>query len=289
MLPGQPAEVRAEQLVYEAARARVGGGGTRTHARCGRIRRSGRLQEVGSNAIESHTLQFGARVHGDHGVLVDATLQLLQRGPGLRKALRHVQPVHDQRVVAGEVRAVVLQHAQPKVVDLGVGGVDVHQVDLAGRDGVVGEAVIEAGGLLLQAIGLCKAGPAIGAADEFVRQPELQGRVPRQVGQLANAQPFGCVGAHRQRIAIVEAEGNAHAQAQRSQGVGHGLARHRLRALEDFQRDGAAVVGVEVDGARPQRLVGDGGVAQALSDLGWPGQRGACGLRQQLRPGCTTR
>ena len=74
----------------------------------------------------------------------------------------------------------------------------------------------------------------------------------------------GLVGAHREGIAVVEAQRDRHAQAQGLQRGLHGVARHRLRALEDLERDGAGVFGIEVDAAAPERLVDDGGVAQAL-------------------------
>ena len=73
--------------------------------------------------------------------------QLLQPRPGLGEALRHVQAIEQHRVVAREEFAVVLERAQLEALDLGVGGVDVHHVDPAGRDRLVGEAVVEPDGV----------------------------------------------------------------------------------------------------------------------------------------------
>jgi hypothetical protein len=100
--------------------------------------------------------------------------------------------------------------------------------------------------------------------------------VARQVAQCAQAQPFGVGCAHRQRIAVVEAQRNGHAKAQRRQCRIHGLACFGRRTLEDFERNGAGVFGVHIDGTRAQRLVDDGGVAQAL-----PHHGRRCGVRRR--------
>ena len=88
--------------------------------------------------------EFGGRVHPAHRRFVDGAFELGERGPGLRQALREVGAVEQHRVVAGEVLAIVVEHRRSILVDLGIGRIDVDDVDLAAGDGLVREAVIEA-------------------------------------------------------------------------------------------------------------------------------------------------
>ena len=68
--------------------------------------------------------------------------------------------------------------------DLRVGRVDVHHFDLPRGDRLVGEAMIEARRRRVrQAIRRLQPRPAVGAADEFLRQPELQLRMAREIAQ----------------------------------------------------------------------------------------------------------
>ena len=100
-----------------------------------------------------------------------------------------VQPVEQHRVVAREEAAVVLEHAQLVALDLRVGRVDVHHVDLPRRERLVGEAVVEARRRReRQAVGRLQPRPAVGAADELLRQAEAQARMPREVGERPDAE-----------------------------------------------------------------------------------------------------
>ena len=174
-------------LAAQPARGAVG------HRAAGEARTG---EEIARDDVEGHALQLGARVHGDHVAFVDAAFQRLQRGPGGRLPRRQVEPVQQHRVVAREVVAVVAQHAQAELADLGVGGVDVDHVDLAGGDRVVGQAVVQAGRRLREAVARCQALPAVGAADELVGQAEPQLGVARQVAQRARC-PGGPASAAR--------------------------------------------------------------------------------------------
>ncbi len=94
-----------------------------------------RLRDLG----EAAAVEFDLRVERDHRRRIDAAFEAAQR----RRVERGAHQQH--RFVAREERAVVLEHPQAKAPDLGVGRVDVDHVDLAGRDRVVGEAVVEPG------------------------------------------------------------------------------------------------------------------------------------------------
>ena len=279
VFPDQTPQVVAHQALPQLGAIRrvgLGGplhcGGLAARQRLGGVLRQKLLRDAG----EGLALQLGLRIHRDHAGLVDAALQPTQRGPRGGVFLRQVQPVQQHGVVARKVALVVLQHQQAEMVDLGIGGVDVHHVDLLLRDGIVGQAVVQAYRCATQLVTRGQALPAIGAADEFVGQAQLQGRVPGQIAQRADAQLLGLRPPHGQRIAVVEAQRHSHTQAQRRQRVVHVGQAHAGVALDDLQRDGAAVFGVQVNLPRAQRLVDDGGVAQALQHAGL----GACGLRR---------
>src|SRR5690349_2970738 len=67
---------------------------------------------------EALAFQLGRGVHADHQPRVDASLELPERLPGLRKALRHVGPVEQHGVIAGKELPVVLEQAQAIALDL---------------------------------------------------------------------------------------------------------------------------------------------------------------------------
>ncbi|MNN07596.1 hypothetical protein D3C81_1204250 [compost metagenome] len=174
---------------------------------------------------------------------------------------RYVEPVDHHGVVARKDVAVVLQHAQVKFADLGVGGIDVGGVDLPLGHCLVGNAMVDADRPLRQAIALRQHRPAIGPAQELVRQAKPQPGLAGEVGQLAQV-PRAGVG-DGDRIGILEAQRDARAKAHRRQrGVDLGQ-RGAGRQLQDLAGQRAGVVGIEVDAARLERLEDDGGVAQA--------------------------
>jgi hypothetical protein len=202
--------------------------------------------------------------------------QRLQRAPGRRKALRQVQPVQQHRVVARKVRtASSTSTRRPAVADLRVGGVDVDHVDLAAGHRVVGQAMVQPLRALRQRIAPRQPGPAVGAADEFVAQAQAQRPGGAPGPTAADAQLRGHVGAHRQRITVVEAQRHVHAQAQRRQPLAHrgqrqaagpsGSPARWCRCIRGRRRCAAA-----------QRLVGDGGVAQAGLHLHRAVRRAVC-------------
>src|SRR5919197_920166 len=97
---------------------------------------------------EALAFELGRRVHADHQARVDASLERRERAPRLREALRHIAAVEQHRVIAREEMTVVFEHAPAIALDLGVGGVDIHDIDAPGGERLVGEAVIESGGRL---------------------------------------------------------------------------------------------------------------------------------------------
>src|SRR5439155_80619 len=149
-------------------------------------------------------------------------------------------------------------------LDLRVGGVDVLDVDPSRGDRLVGEAVIEprrrgVGHLVYR----LQPRPAVAAADEFLRQAELQAWMFREVRKRADPQRLGAVLAHRERVAVVEAEPHRDAEALRSEGGVEILDARIALDLQDLPRDRPRVLGVEIDRAGPERGEDDAGVTQA--------------------------
>ncbi len=110
-----------------------------------------------------------------------------------------------------------------------------------------------------------------------MRQAIAQPALPRQIAQLLRTIRAA---AHSQRIAIVKAQRHRHAQPHARQLALHLLQRQRLRMLENLQRDGAQVFGIDIDLPGLQRAEHDGGVAQPLQMLDARIRRGR--LRQHL-------
>jgi len=188
--------------------------------------------------------------------------------------------VQQQRIVAREVAPVVGQQADAIAGDLGIGGVGVDHVDPAAGKRLVGKAVIEPGrGELRQAVGFGQPGPAVLAGDELLRQPQSQVRMSGEIGDGIQAQARRQFLAHAERIGVVEPKGNRDCQSDgRKRAVQFGESRIAFE-LQDLAGDGAAVFGIDVDGARAQRGVENAGIAQARLMFRWATPDG--GLNQQ--------
>jgi hypothetical protein len=224
--------------------------------------------EVARDVGERPPLQFRLRIHRHHARRVDAAFQRRDGAPGHGCSLLEVEPVQQHCVVAREVVRVVLQDAQVQRLDLRVGRIDVHHLDATGGQRLVGDAVVDAHRALRQPVVAREPRPAVGAADELVRQAQHQVRVRRQVADARDGLAARGFIAHRQRIAVLEAQRHRHAQPQRAE-----LAAHRgevggLCVAQDLGVDRAQVLGIQVDGAGFERLVDDRGVAQARPVLG---------------------
>src|SRR6185503_5605615 len=146
--------------------------------------------------------------------------------------------------------------------DLGVGGVEIHDVDLTRRERLVGDAMVEAARLLRQAVRALQARPAVAPAEELVRQAEAQLRMSREVGDLLDPEALGLLAAHPERIAVAETEGNARRQTEAVQLFVDGVQIEAVLRLQDLARDGAGVLRIDVDRPRLQRLEQDRGIAE---------------------------
>ena len=179
LLERQATEVGTEELAPEIVEPTRFGG---------RFRAGGRprlpAEKVRGDGGKVLVFEFGGRVHPAHRRIVDRAFELGERGPGLGQALREIRAIQQHRVVAREVLAVVLEHRQAILVELGVGRVDVDRVDLALGDGFVGEPMIEAARRVEgQLVGALQSRPAVGPSDEFLRQSEPHLGMRLQVGQ----------------------------------------------------------------------------------------------------------
>ena len=88
-----------------------------------------------------------------------------------------VQAVEEDRIVAREEAPVVLQGHQPEPLDLRVRGVDVHHVDLARPDRLVGQVVLDGPDVAHpEPVVRRQPGPAVFPLQELVRQAEMEVR-----------------------------------------------------------------------------------------------------------------
>ena len=86
-----------------------------------------------------------------------------------------------------------------------------------------------------------------------------------EIGQPRDVPSSRVVGAHRQRVGIVEAQRHRDGEPHRRElGVELGQRRHAVE-LQDFLGDRAGVFGIDVDAAGRERVQHDGRVAQALA------------------------
>ena len=113
---------------------------------------------------------LGEAVHRGHGALVDRAFEQTDGAASARQAVFEVGSPEDHGVVAREVTEVVFEYDEVVVLDLGVGGVEVHRADVTGLQASVGEVVVHAAGRILEAVGIAQAGPAVGALHELVAE-----------------------------------------------------------------------------------------------------------------------
>ncbi len=122
--------------------------------------------------------------------------------------------------------------------------------------------MVESGRRLRQHVGRLQARPAVGAADEFLRQAELHLRMPGEVGEFRDAQGLRAILAHGERIAVVEAERDARLEPLRGERPVQLGKRRTSGQADDLGSDGAGVFGIDVDRAGLERGSDDAGVAE---------------------------
>ena len=213
-------------------------------------------------------MQFGLGVHGDHARGVDAALQPGDALPRQRRALRQIGAVQQHGVVARKVVRVVLQRVQLQLGNARVGGVDVGDVDARGGQRGVRQAVVDGARALRQAVARGQPGPAVGAAQKFLRQRDPQIGLRAQVGDAAQPALARQRLGGGQRVAVGKTQRHTVRQPQARQFARDGLGRAAGGQLEDFLLDGAQVFGIDVDRAGLERLQHHRRVAQARPVFG---------------------
>src|SRR5439155_9357351 len=104
-----------------------------------------------------------------------------------------------------------------------------------------------------QAVGCFQSRPAVGAADELLRQAELEPGVLREIRERTDAERLCALLAHRERVAVVEAEPHGYAEALGAERAVQLLHSRMAFELEDFLGDRPGVLGVKIDRAGLQR------------------------------------
>ena len=173
------------------------------------------------------------------------------------------------------------------MIDLGVGRVDVDHVDFFLFDRHISESVIEADRRLGQSVTRCQAAPAVGAANEFIRQTQFELRLPRQIRERFHLQSISVSDPHRERVAVVKAKWNRRGETQGLQCGVDLRERFQIRSFQNLQRNRSAVFGIQVNRAGLERRVHDGGIAQSRQqfDRRVPGRRFAEHMRKNIRLG----
>jgi len=122
--------------------------------------------------------------------------------------------------------------------------------------------MVQAARLLRQAVRRAQSRPAVAAAEELVRQAKAQRGVPAQVREAGDPEPFGVRPAHAERVAVAEAQRHGRREAQRGEPAVDPPQVEPVLRLHDLARDGAGVLGIDVDRPGAQRLEQHRGVAQ---------------------------
>jgi hypothetical protein len=180
----------------------------------GRRHAQARLEEVRRHTGLGLPVDLDPLVEARHGRPVDGSLDAAEGRHHAGMPRLEVGTVDEHGVVAREVRQVVGEHAQAVVLDLRVGGIQVHGVDVARLQRPVGQVVLQPAHVPLgQAVGVAQRGPAVAAIHELVAEAEDQVGVVAQVGDAFDAPLGGHRLAHAHGVGVVETEGAAETQA----------------------------------------------------------------------------
>ena len=235
-----------------------------------------RGHEVDRDLALGHARHLRALVEADHRRVVELSFETLERRDRRGRARREIRAIDQQRLVGREEAPVVLEHAELVGVDLGVGRVDVGDVGAAAGERAVGEVVVHAARVVVQAVAGAQAGPAVGAVHHLVAEHESQLGMRGEIGDAADAQRGGARLGHRQRVAVVEAERPASARRPRAASTS-ASGRSADLVAQDLLRQRPGVLGVDVDGAGLERAEDDLGAAELAAVL--DGQRRAAHQR----------
>ena len=228
----------------------------------GRAARVALVHKNVSDLRERHGIEFGRGIHLDHAPCRDRAFQAGERRPCLWQALRQICAMQEECGVCGKEFPVVLQHAQTVTGDLGIGAVDVHDVDAPRRERFVGEPVIQPAGAERQPVSLLERRPAVPAIEKFLRQPERESGVPCQSGNAADAIALRRCLRHRERISVAETERHRCRKPDgRERAIDIGQ-RGAGFAAEQLERDRSRVFRIDVDRATFQRGEYDCGIAE---------------------------
>ena len=219
-------------------------------------------------------LDLHRRIHRAHLLTVDASRQRIQQSAQGRRVVVGFGSIQQHRVVAREISAIILQRPQIVVGDLGVRGVEVDHVDVAGFDRAIGQIVIHAAHLpCIQLVACAQSGPAIAAVHEFVRKSETQPGMRAQIAEPCDPERFRLLAAHAQSVAVVEPQRLGKTDAERCQPGGQCLAIETLGVRQQFLGQCARVFGIQIDAAVLQRPPQDRAAAECRSVLHGQAQR----------------
>src|SRR5882762_7537613 len=175
-------------------------------------------------------------------------------------------------LVGGKVAAVIREDRNAVALDLGVGRVKIHDVDLAGGECLVGKAVIQAAWLLRQAIRRLQARPAVAPAEELVRKAEAQSGTARELGNRVQRR----IAPRAQRVAVAEAQRQRSGKTQRGEPAIDFAELQPVFGAQDFIGDRAGVFRIDIDGVVLERGNEDRRIAEPRLVLA------ACRLREDL-------
>jgi len=172
--PGRQRQ-RHEQDVLSRAHAQA-----RDPARLldGHVQCQARREEIRGDGTLRFSPDLDPRVQGANPLGIEPPGQAREGGNRGGGALLEFSAVEIERLVLGEVALIVDQDREAIVGDLGIGGVEVHDVDFAGGERAVGKIMIETADIgLRKIVALFQTWPTVAAMQELVGQADAQMRM----------------------------------------------------------------------------------------------------------------
>ena len=219
----------------------------------------------GSGLRKCPAIQFRRGVHFYHARFIDFSAKRLQRAPLRWKADRDIAAMQKQRLIAGKIGPVISENPQFVARYFCIRRIQIDDIHPSGGKRLVGDTVVQphrdrAG----QTVRPGQPGPPVLAGQKLVRETEIERNVAREIVDRANTQFIGKVFSHAQRVGIVESEWHGCHQPHGRQGPVQIHDRWIAVHLQHFTGNGAAVLGIDVDGIAAQGGHQDAGIAHAL-------------------------
>ena len=216
----------------------------------------GLVQERVGDCPFGYSLRFfGLCIQRDHSLIGQRPRQPRQLTHQLWVFVCQLAAVEDHRIIARKELAIVGQHGQVQSCNLGIGRIDVDDVERAVDQLPVSDIVVQSTHSLgRHPVVLFERAPAISTVHKLVAETQFKLRMLQQIGNGVDSQSGGSRFQHSKGVRVVETQRLAGFDSLLAQGRSHLLVGLDLLIGQDLLADRARVFRIEVDLALQHRV-----------------------------------